>query len=111
MLSAFSKGYFCDACVYDADGGLWPIVKSAPKNRSSYGQRLLPWRQIQVELQFGPRSQVEVADVIAKLAVILGSKSEFTEAMTICLLKILQRFEGARTPLDVIRIADECMGT
>jgi len=106
-LQAFREGCFRDACCYDATGGLCPVVNAALKKRPSLAQRLLPWRRVPVELHLGARSQADLKDVVSQLAAVLRSESGFNESAAVPPKDILQRFEGARTPSDVIRIARE----
>lgn len=106
-LQAFRERCFRDACCYDTSGGLWPIVNAALKERLSLVQRLVPWRRIPVELHLGARSQADLRDVVSQLAVVLRSESGFNDSAAVPPKEILQRFEDARTPSDVIRIARE----
>ena len=106
---AFQEGCFRDACCYDATGGVWPIVGAELKERLSVAQRLLPWRRVRVEIQLGARCDVDLGNVLSKLALVLRSQSEFTSSLISPPSELLRRFEAARKPSDVIQVASECM--
>lgn len=106
-LQAFHDGCFKDACCYDATGGLWPVLSAGLRQPPSFVQRLLPWRQVPVEIRLGARSEPDLRDVIRKLEVVLRSESDFSESLDTSPTALLERLEGARMPLDVIRIVSE----
>ena len=109
-LHAFNQGCFQGACCYDADGGLWSIVKAEWRERPSLLNRLFPWRQAGVELRLGPCARVEIGNIVLRLAAILKSVSAFTEdALAAPPDAIIERFEGALTPLEIIQVAKECL--
>jgi hypothetical protein len=106
-LQAFREGCFSEASCYDETGGLWPIVAANLRQRPSIIHRVLPWLRIPVELRLGSRKQVELREVIAQLVVVLKRDSGFSDYLKDSPAEVLQRFETARTPGDVIRIAGE----
>ena len=105
-LQAFHEGCFRDASCYDATGGLWRIVGAALTKRPSFLQRMLPWRKVPVQLQLGPRTETTVAEVVSRLAHVLRTDNEFSEHLGASSAELLRRFQSARTPLDIIRIAE-----
>ena len=109
-LQAFREGCYCGGVCYDSTGGLWPIVNAVLRERPSLAQRLLPGRRVPVEIRFGTRSHADLRDIVSRIAEILESESQFNESLPVPLPDILNRFEGAHSPSEVIRIADEYMG-
>jgi hypothetical protein len=107
-LQAFHEGCFRHACCYDATGRLWPIVRAVLQERPSLAQRLMPWRQVRVEIHFGTRFEIDLRDVVSKLAIVLGSESEFNDSLTVPPRELAKHFESARTPSDLIRMVIEC---
>ena len=104
-LQALEEGCFRDAWCYDATGRLWPIVASRLKEQPSFLQRLLPWRQFPVEIQFGTPSHLSMSEVISRLARVLRSDNAFCDYFRASPVEILNRFEAARTPGDIIQVA------
>jgi len=104
-LQALEEGCFHDAWCYDATGTLWRIVTATLKGQPSFLQRVLPWRRVPVALEVGMPTHVGVADIISRLARVLRSDNEFCEYLRASPMDILHRFEAARTPSDVIRVA------
>jgi hypothetical protein len=75
------------------------------KRRPFFRERLLAWRRVQVQLEFGAPTPVTVADVVSCLAAVLWSDDGFCEYLPSSPTEILRRFEYARFPSDIIRIA------
>jgi hypothetical protein len=109
-LQAFREGCFTEACCYDRTGGLWSIADAKLEQGPSILYRILPWRRIPVELRFGPRKQVDVREVVSRLTEVLQNDSEFCVSLRVPPAELLLRFESARTPAEVIRIASEHAG-
>jgi len=106
-LQAFHDGCFHDACCYDAAGARWPILGASLRRRPSLAQRLLPWRQVPVEIRLGACSQPDLREVISELAAVLKRGGEFGDSLTIGPGALIERFQGASLPSDIIRIAVE----
>jgi hypothetical protein len=71
----------------------------------------MPWRRVAVSVRFGPRQQVNVRAIIALLAEVLNSESETNDVLRVPPKQVLQQFENADTPVDIIRIAKEIVGS
>jgi len=106
-LQALQEGCFREACGYDADGSLWPILMATLKGRPLLSARILAWRRVPVQLGFGPPSRVGVPDILSRLANVLRSDNEFCEHLSSPPIDILHRFEQALTPSDIIRVAHD----
>jgi hypothetical protein len=104
-LQAFEEGCFHNAWCYDATGSLWPIVIATLKEPPSFLRRLLAWRRVPVQLQFGAPTHVDVPDIVARLAKVLRSDNEFCEYLPDPPTDILHRFAEAHTPSDIISVA------
>ena len=104
-LQAFEGGCFREAWCYDASGSLWPIVTAMLKAQPSFLERLLAWRRVRVQLEFGAPVHAGVQDIVSRLAKVLRSDNEFCEYLPAPPTAILHRFEEARTPSDIIRVA------
>jgi hypothetical protein len=104
-LQAFEEGCFHDAWCYDATGSLWPIVTVTLKQERSLFDRLLPWKRVPVQLEFGAPTLIGVPDIVSRLAKVLESDNDFCEYLPRPAIDILHRFEEARTPSDIIRVA------
>lgn len=106
-LQAFQEGCFRSAYCYDQDGGLWPIAEAVLRAPPTLLQRILPWRKVQVRLTLGHREAVELKDIVARLAAILKSDSEFCDFVEPSPEELLEQFEKAKTPQEIIQIAEE----
>jgi hypothetical protein len=106
-LQAFDDGCFRDACCYDTTGSRWHILDAGLRRRPSLAQRFLPWRQVSVAIRLGARSQPDLREVLAQLAAVLESGGEFSDALTIAPSILRERFQDAKLPSDIIRIALE----
>ena len=104
-LQAFRDGCFRDARCYDSTGGGWPILEATLKQRPSLLHRLMPWRQVGVELHLGSRIDADPAGVISSLAAILRSGNEFCDSLRTPPHELLTRFQNARDLADIIQVA------
>jgi hypothetical protein len=104
---AFEEGCFLDASAYDDTGCVWPIVKATLERRPSMLERLFGLRFLPVQLEFGAPVPVEMPELLSRLANVLRSENEFCEFLPNAPADVLRRFEAARSPNEIIRIARE----
>jgi hypothetical protein len=104
-LQAFRDGSFTGAWCYDATGGEWPIRDACLKRRPSLFDRAFPWKRVPVKLRVGPRAEIDLSTVIARIADVLRSGNAFCEDLRTPPSQILRQFERVRTPADVIDLA------
>lgn len=104
-LQAFREGCFRDAWCYDSTGGGWPILEARLKQRPSFLHRLMPWRQVAVELHLGSRIHADPADVFSRLATILRSGNEFCDSLRTPPHELLPRLQNARDLAVIIQVA------
>jgi hypothetical protein len=107
-LQAFREGCFRDAWCYDSTGSGWPILVARLKQRPSFLQWLMPWKQVAVELHLGSRIAADPAGVIASLAAILRSGNEFCDSLRTPPHDLVTRFQNARELADIIQVARTC---
>lgn len=102
---AFHAGCFRNACLYDANGDLWQIVRAEFTKPPSFVDELLPWRQLPVRIEIRPREKPAVADVLAELAAILQSGNSFAESLDDDPADILACLRTATVPPELIEYA------
>ncbi|HZM17183.1 MAG TPA: hypothetical protein VFE28_14370 [Candidatus Krumholzibacteria bacterium] len=109
-LQAFREGCYRDAFCFDATGGLWPIDEARLKRPLSFLERIAVTRWVPIELTLGPRREANVQEVVSSLAQVLLGENEFCEHLPESPDTLLRRFEAARTPQEIVRIAHEHAG-
>ena len=104
---AFDEGVFFDTCCYDRTGRLWRVRTAALEQSRSIVNRLMPWRQLPVDVVLDSPASVSLPQVVSRLRVVLASGNEFCEWLNqrVALDDLRQRFEGCASPGDVIDIA------
>jgi hypothetical protein len=109
--AGISRRLFPRRVLLRSTGGLWEIIDARLAVPPSLRNRLMPWRRVAVSVRFGPRQQVNVRAIIALLAEVLNSESETNDVLRVPPKQVLQQFENADTPVDIIRIAKEIVGS
>lgn len=106
-LQAFREGCFDDAWCFDATGRIWPIVNARVARRLRLWERISATHWVPIEIELGPHSKPPLPEVVSRLADVLLGPSEFCDHLTEPPEALLQRFEAAGTPEELIRVADE----
>ena len=106
-LQAFRAGCYRDAFCFDATGGLWPIQEARLQRPLSWLERIAVTRWVPIVLTLGPRRQASVQEIVSALAHVLRGESEFCELLPEPPDTLLRRFEIARSPQEIIRIAHD----
>jgi hypothetical protein len=103
---ALKEGCFRDACLYDIKGDLWHVVDAQFTHRLSWGDSLLPWRQLPVLIELRPLQKPAMAEVLAELAAILQSANAFVENLDTNAGEVLECLTRATTPVELIAYAE-----
>jgi hypothetical protein len=106
---SLSNGCFQDVWLYDANGDLWPIVDAKLGQRLTFVNRIMPWRQLPVNITFGTSLKAEVEDVLIKLSRIFELQNVFSENLDGDPKAMLESLRCARTPLELIQIAKKTL--
>ena len=100
---AYGKGYYEDLLLYDAAGGLWPVLEAVPTQRFSLLTELFPWRRIRVQLHLGERMEGDFREVKEWLCQILHSNSGFEYYRGPSPEELERRVQEAKSPLELIQ--------
>jgi hypothetical protein len=103
---SFREGCFDDASCYDETGTLWPIVAARWRRNPSWLEKLFS-RPVAVDLELGDARSVSVAEIVARLDRVLSDENEFCDQLPGSPASLRERFAGARTPRELIRLAGE----
>lgn len=106
-LQAFNEGCYSATFCYDSNSELWPIENAEFKISPSIIHRLLPWRQLPVQLTFGASKNVVVEEVAAKLEAILKSDSEFNAYLRGTPETHIERLNAARSASELIEVVKQ----
>jgi hypothetical protein len=104
---AFDEGSFSDTCCYDRTGRLWRVRTATLEQSRSVLNRLMPWRQLPVEVVLDSPASVLLPQIVSRLSVVLASGNAFCEWLNqrVALDELRHRFEACASPEDLIDVA------
>ncbi len=108
---AFLNGCFDDAYLLDCAGNLWNIVDAKLTRQPGLVYRLLPGKQLPVNLEICLGEKPAIGDILADLAGILGCGGWFSENLESEPAEILKGFQAASTTAEIIEVARRLEGS
>jgi hypothetical protein len=106
MMTRTAMDSFCNAVCYDGSGTSCTIIDVIPLRDVTLRNRLLPWRQIPVQLVLQPGPDLSLADVRVRLQSILQGDSEIADFLKMPAGEAITRLNQARTPGELIAAAE-----
>lgn len=100
---AVAEGCYVDVQCYDVSGQWWPVLTATVTQ--NLAARLLPWRRVAVQLEFGSPVATPVSEVVLHLASILRAENEFCEHLSCPPSELLEQLQRADSPAALIAIA------
>lgn len=105
MMTRDAMSSFRNAVCYDGLGRTCTIIEVIPIRQVTLCDRLLPWRQIPARFVFKPGPDLSLAEVRAKLLLILRGDSEIADFLKLPVDDAITRLNEAKSPFDLIEAA------